>query len=255
MIGRVADARILELGATAVYADVMAAAPEGCTARVYLGDAVCGVSRAVDDPGWARYCNRVVGLGIVEPATPDLVDGACAVYRAAGVPFAVRLSALARPAALPAWLEECGLAPLHMTGMYCRAIDPLVTAAGTADSARLTDLRVAPVARDDAGAWAAPAGGTTWPGTGTGPWPAPPSSRAGSSAGLGGRACCLPIAGAGRAPRSWPGASGMPLPWVAAGSSPRSGLRRRRGASRRTTGCAGRASTSPTRGPCTFRNS
>ena len=54
--------------------------------------------------------NRVVGLGLREPATEAMLDDLVALYREAGVTkFAVQVSPAARPAELPAWLEARGL--------------------------------------------------------------------------------------------------------------------------------------------------
>jgi GNAT superfamily N-acetyltransferase len=53
--------------------------------------------------------NRVIGLGLVQPATPDQIDRIIDRYRAAGARrFFIQLSPQAAPEHLPAWLVEKG---------------------------------------------------------------------------------------------------------------------------------------------------
>jgi hypothetical protein len=63
------------------------------------------ITRQID----AIYFNRVVGLGIAEPATEAMVDDILGLYKQAGVhKFAVQLSPAALPANLPDWLLARG---------------------------------------------------------------------------------------------------------------------------------------------------
>jgi hypothetical protein len=60
------------------------------------------------------YFNRVIGLGIGQPATRSGVARLVERYRAAGVPrFFVHLAPVARPAALVRWLDEGGFVHHH----------------------------------------------------------------------------------------------------------------------------------------------
>jgi hypothetical protein len=54
--------------------------------------------------------NRLIGSGVGEQATPELIRSTIDFYRAHGMKrFRVELAPTARPAALPTWLEQSGL--------------------------------------------------------------------------------------------------------------------------------------------------
>lgn len=55
--------------------------------------------------------NRVVNLGMFEPATAAQLDEIVALYARTSAPFAVQLNPFARPAALDEWLQQRGLRP------------------------------------------------------------------------------------------------------------------------------------------------
>jgi len=98
-------AQIGEFAEAAFGADLVHAAPPALAAELGLGveqisSAVALVARAVD---YVLF-NRVVGLGLREPATAAMVDQIANLYQAAGVQAAVQVSPAAGPAALPDWL-------------------------------------------------------------------------------------------------------------------------------------------------------
>ena len=68
--------------------------------------------------------NRVVGLGIDEPATEALADALVELYRSANVPFAVQVSPAARPAKLPEWLEARGIRRGRSWAKFYRDVEP-----------------------------------------------------------------------------------------------------------------------------------
>ncbi|MDX1520117.1 MAG: GNAT family N-acetyltransferase [Anaerolineae bacterium] len=134
-------ARLVELGEAEAYAEMFLAAPAGVAAdfgiRVErVGSAIALITKKMD----IMLFNRVIGLGITEPATEAMVDEIVALYYRAGIQsFGVQLSPTARPTALPAWLKTRGLIcrdnwakvyrgvespPLIPTNLRLECIDP-----------------------------------------------------------------------------------------------------------------------------------
>jgi hypothetical protein len=93
------------------WADACAAAPPGLTeagdvALARFAGAVAGRAPGID----VLAANRVVGLGMFEPATPGAVDACVDFFRRAEVPrFFVQLCPAARPPDLAGWLTARGL--------------------------------------------------------------------------------------------------------------------------------------------------
>jgi hypothetical protein len=92
------------------------------------------------------FFNRVLGLGVFEPASRALVRDIVARYRDAGVRFMVHLSESARPETLADWLPEEGLTPQGEWITLYRDAAPVTEHA--------TDLRVERVGRPQAGLFA-----------------------------------------------------------------------------------------------------
>jgi hypothetical protein len=88
-------------------AEMFRAAPDGAGLAVEESDEyVAFFSPQID----ILLFNRVVGLGVRAPATPEMVDSLTAKYRAIGVSsFGFQLSPYARPEALTSWVESAGL--------------------------------------------------------------------------------------------------------------------------------------------------
>ncbi len=103
-------AYLTEMCEASAWADIYKAAPPDF-ARQYgvqlqlAGSASVLVLGALNT--W--LLNQVLGLGIAEPATEQMLDGIAATYKQAGVGFRVSLSPIAQPAALPEWLEARGM--------------------------------------------------------------------------------------------------------------------------------------------------
>src|SRR5512134_424860 len=109
----------LDLGLTAAcerverdqWADSCAAAPPNLTeagdvALARFAGAVAGRAPGID----VLASNRVVGLGMFEPATPAAVDACIDFFRRADVPrFFVQLCPAARPPGIAEWLAARGL--------------------------------------------------------------------------------------------------------------------------------------------------
>jgi len=104
----------LELAEAAAWHDLFRAAPGDLAERLGLRTERLGSATLVVMAGFQHpWFNRVIGLGVGEPGTEEMVDGALASFRAAGVEsYWLQLSPSARPAELPAWLGARGLHPL-----------------------------------------------------------------------------------------------------------------------------------------------
>lgn len=100
-------AELVEFGEATACADLAHYAPAALEMSVApIGDALALVSPRVP----IVLFNRVIGLGLRQPATEAQVEEISRVYREAGVrTFAVQISPAAQPAALPAWLATRGL--------------------------------------------------------------------------------------------------------------------------------------------------
>jgi GNAT superfamily N-acetyltransferase len=99
-------AALVERAEAEAYAAMFAAAPPdlGLTARRF-GSAVMLLAPRID----VVLFNRVLGLGVDEPATEDALDAFVDVgRREGGRSFGFALSPRARPASVPSWLEARG---------------------------------------------------------------------------------------------------------------------------------------------------
>jgi GNAT superfamily N-acetyltransferase len=103
-------AHSIEMIEAEVWADWLAAAPSatphgpGVTA-LRIGNAVAGITRGTD----VLMYNRVVGLGLGDPATDDEIDALISAYTNAGVArWMVQWCPTARPANTEDLLRACG---------------------------------------------------------------------------------------------------------------------------------------------------
>jgi hypothetical protein len=126
---------IAEIGEARAMADMYRAIPPAMAASLgarleQTGPAVAMILASVP----YILFNRVLGLGVGEPASEAMLDALLAHYHVAGVPPAVQLSPGAQPAALPAWLEARGLHNDDAWAKLIRGVEP--------PPALTTDLRV-----------------------------------------------------------------------------------------------------------------
>jgi hypothetical protein len=86
------------------YADLFSFAPANLSLQVQrIGGSVLLLAEHFD----TLLFNRVIGLGLSEPATEALLDQIVATYQQAGLHnFGVQLSPASLPATLPTWLAE-----------------------------------------------------------------------------------------------------------------------------------------------------
>jgi len=94
----------------AAWGDFLRSAPDAVCHNLGIrvadiNGAVLGSVAAVDILAF----NRVLGMGVERPATPDMIDDAIGVFRSSGVcRFFIQVSPVAQPADLPTLLEERG---------------------------------------------------------------------------------------------------------------------------------------------------
>jgi hypothetical protein len=102
-------AELVEFGEAEAYRDLFQSAPPALNLQVeQIGSAMLLLAPNAD----ILLLNRVIGLGLREPATKAMVTALVARYQAAGVQnFGVQLSPQAAPADLPAWLEKHNVVP------------------------------------------------------------------------------------------------------------------------------------------------
>lgn len=80
--------------------------PLGVVWQAMPGWPSLSLSAAVD----SYEINRLLGLGVTKPATPEIVEATTGFYRSHGrTRFRVELAPTASPAELPRWLEQAGL--------------------------------------------------------------------------------------------------------------------------------------------------
>jgi len=92
--------------------------------------------------------NRVVGLGVEEPATEELLDQAIALFHEAGVPrFFLDVSPAARPIFLNDWIAERGLSLFNSWVKLTREVDPVPQAFTTTHIAEVGPDRAADFGR------------------------------------------------------------------------------------------------------------
>jgi GNAT superfamily N-acetyltransferase len=119
------DIVALEECEMAAWGDFFRAAPD---------DVVRGMSLRVDDVNGAVLTsvasvdvlafNRVLGIGINYPATPDMIDDLVGIFDAAGVRrFFIQVSPAARPPELEGWLVERGFSHYNNWVRLARGTD------------------------------------------------------------------------------------------------------------------------------------
>ena len=137
-------AELVEFGEADAYEDLFRHAPPDLGLSVMRsGGAVLLIAPSLP----IILFNRVIGLGLREPATEAALDEILARYRAAGsTTFAVQLSPSAAPSDLPAWLQARGLPLRDNWAKVYRAATP--------DVVVRTDLRIERIGQAHAAAFA-----------------------------------------------------------------------------------------------------
>jgi GNAT superfamily N-acetyltransferase len=143
-------ARLVEGSEAAAYSSLVVAPSIEARARFGLdarrhGGAVAVVARAVVT---SLNFNRVIGLGVDEPATEAALDEMIAPYLAQGLSYAVELSPAAEPPELSSWLKARRLRKAMTSAMHYRETGPSlelpnsphVMRASSSDRRRVADI-------------------------------------------------------------------------------------------------------------------
>lgn len=102
-------AKLVEFTEGDAYEELYAAATPEVTEQLRLKTVQFGSARArVMGSVNATLFNSVIGLGLEEPATEQVLDDIMSFYEPYGVKFMVQVSPFAQPAELPRWLEARG---------------------------------------------------------------------------------------------------------------------------------------------------
>ena len=118
-------ATLVEFGEVNAWADMYLSAPPALTEELglrveHFGSAVARRMGSIN----MAFFNSVIGLGVIEPATEEMVDAIVAFYSEAGVEFMVQLSPAAQPAELPDWLEARGVKRSRNWVKVFRGVEP-----------------------------------------------------------------------------------------------------------------------------------
>jgi hypothetical protein len=144
------SAILVEGSETRAYAS-LASAPSAEILREHgiqtlrRGEALAVVARSVTN---SLNLNRIIGLGIGEPATTEALDALVQPFVQQGLSFALELSPQARPAELPEWLRARGMRKAMASAMLWRKAEPLaapptaldITRAAPADARCVADI-------------------------------------------------------------------------------------------------------------------
>lgn len=139
---------IAEMSEAYAVADLQRALPEALAAELGAGLATVGGAVALIMARMPQILfNRVIGLGVAEPADEALVTQIVDLYHQAGAQAAVQLSPGAQPAELAGWLTTHGFRRDDNWIKLVRGVEPPPALPG--------DLRVERIGVDQAGAFAA----------------------------------------------------------------------------------------------------
>jgi GNAT superfamily N-acetyltransferase len=121
---------LVELSEARAYRSLARSAPAPgagapIAAATSLGPAVAVVAPTVTG---TLNLNRVIGLGVCEPATEGLLDEIALLYRAHGLAYAIELAPNARPPELAQWLRARRMRRSVPTAMLWRPAQPMLRA-------------------------------------------------------------------------------------------------------------------------------
>lgn len=128
-----AVALLAEFSEVRAYTSLLQAAPQqyrdtyGLRTET-IGSAIAVVAESL--PG-SLNVNRVIGLGVAEPATEAMLDRIADLYAERGLPFGIEIGPLVTPPDIPTWLRRRGMRPIFPTTLHHRAARALELAATT----------------------------------------------------------------------------------------------------------------------------
>jgi GNAT superfamily N-acetyltransferase len=138
-------ALLVEFNEARAYTSLIKAAPESfCKEHglraVSIGSAVAIVAETVSN---SVNMNRVIGLGVAEPATQAMVDEIANVYASCGLSFGIELAPCARPKELVDWLRMRRIRRGVATAVHYRAAQYMEP-----KEQRVSVVRSSPLQRD-----------------------------------------------------------------------------------------------------------
>lgn len=140
-------ARMVEFTEGDAYESIYLAAPPDVAEQLQLQSARFGSARARLMGSFdATLFNAVVGLGLGEPATEQMLDDIIALYKPYSVRFMVQVSPLAQPPELISWLQARGFKYRDDWVKMYRGVEPPPIVS--------TDLETRAVSTDQAEAFA-----------------------------------------------------------------------------------------------------
>jgi GNAT superfamily N-acetyltransferase len=118
-------ALLVEFSEARAYESLMRAAPPAVLERlgmraVAIGSAVAVVAESITT---SLNMNRVIGLGVAEPATEAMLERIVDLYSTLGLPFGVELGPFAAPEELTDWLRSRRLRRGVATAIHYRVAD------------------------------------------------------------------------------------------------------------------------------------
>jgi GNAT superfamily N-acetyltransferase len=123
-------AALVELTEGDAYEAILLAPPPDVTEELGIRVARFGSARArLVESVNITLLNAVVGLGVGEPATEEMVDEIIEFYRPHGVNFMIQVSPRARPVGFSGWLEERGFEYRDEWVKMYRGVEPAPVAA------------------------------------------------------------------------------------------------------------------------------
>ena len=141
-------AQIVEFSEADGLVNLTALVPPGFSRAFRMEARRIGSLRVIATPKLdTPFFNRILSLGIGEPATESMLDEAIAVFKQAGSQnYMVQLSPLAQPDTIPDWLTARGFKPSRNWAKMIRGDDPPPIVP--------TDLRLETIGKDQADGFA-----------------------------------------------------------------------------------------------------
>jgi len=119
-------AELVELSESRAYASLVATGASDVR-RVGASAIPVGSALALRAPDVTNtlVLNRVIGLGVVDDASEEVLDRIEAIYAEHGLSYAVEVSPIARPSPLPEWLRARRIRRTTSAAMLYRRTEPL----------------------------------------------------------------------------------------------------------------------------------
>lgn len=128
-----AVARRVELSEAHAYEHLIGGAAPDLVERYGLACQRIGLAVALVAPGFntSLILNRVIGLGVGEPVTPDVLEAIDRLYAAAHAnTYALEVGPAMEPANLASTLKERGFFAFKQTAMLHRRVEPIAAPVG-----------------------------------------------------------------------------------------------------------------------------